>query len=139
MNVCRWGMVFLYIFGVFLILYKHCNSPLSICSHIFVCIHAKPKCIFSFVIFCTKTIFIGMHLCVGVSLHVCMLIFQSVARIWPQGCFGGIRDYFLPGKRISGAQGTAWPGLIFCQQPWLFLSPSLSGNWDPTLSCAPGS
>lgn len=52
---------------------------------------------------------------------------------------GSIRDYFLAGKRIKRAQGMAWLRLIFCQQPQLSLNPSLWGNWDHTLSCAPGS
>ena len=75
-----------------------------------------------------------IHVCVGVSLSVfvylcvcllCVLIFFRAQPGYGLRAAGGIRDYFLAGKRIRGAQGTAWPRLIFCQQPRLSLNPSL--------------
>lgn len=91
-----------------------CRAPfLSVWPHAFVCLpsphfYKAHSHLYSPV--WAPIVFCALRLCVGVCRA---RSFVGAQPGYGLGAAGGIRDYFLAGKRISRAQGTAWPRLIF--------------------------
>lgn len=114
-----------------------CKSFLFICAATCVCVHSSIS--IKRILICIR---LYEHLTSARCIHVWVFVVRAHLSEHSQdmalGLLGVLGTIFLQGSGLAERRERRGHGWFFCQQPRLSLNPFLWGNWDRTLSCAPG-